>query len=81
MLSEYIQSAMRKAKYKILEDGSYHGEITGFQGIWANEKNLEQCRQTLQEVLEEWILLKVRDRDELPLVNGKRLKLPALTHA
>ena len=81
MLSEYIQSAMVKAKYRILEDGSYYGEIPGFQGVWADGKSLEQCRYSLQEVLEEWILLKVRDGDKLPLVNGKKLKLPVLTHA
>jgi len=42
MLSRYIQAAMRQAKYKILsDDGSYYGEIPGFQGVYANAGCLE----------------------------------------
>ena len=37
MLTQYIQAAMRQAKYEILsDDGSFYGEIPGFQGVWAN---------------------------------------------
>ena len=57
MLTAYIQTAMQQAQYKILEDGSYFGEIPGFQGVWASEQTLEDCRRVLQEVLEEWLLL------------------------
>lgn len=81
MFMEYIQSAMKGAKYKILEDKTYYGEISGFRGVWANEKKLEECRKVLQEVLEEWVLLKVRQGDKLPIIHGKRLKLPNLVHA
>ncbi|MBI4248006.1 MAG: type II toxin-antitoxin system HicB family antitoxin [Elusimicrobia bacterium] len=65
-LSSYIHAAMSSAQYKILEDRTYFGEIHGFQGVWASEKNLEKCRHVLQEVLEEWIVLKLRDREPLP---------------
>lgn len=35
MLTDYIQAAMHKAHYEILEDDrSYYGEIPGFQGVW-----------------------------------------------
>jgi len=54
MLLEYIHQKLNKAKYKILDNGSYFGEIPGILGVWANEKNLEKCRETLREVLEEW---------------------------
>jgi len=57
---------MKRANYKILEDGAYYGEIAGFQGVWASEATLEDCRRALQEVLEEWLLLKLRDDEELP---------------
>ena len=57
MLTAYIQTAMQQAQYKILEDGSYFGEIPDFQGVWASEQTLEDCRRVLQEVLEEWLLL------------------------
>ena len=58
MLSQYIQAALRKAKYEILEDdGTFYGEIPEFQGVWANAATLEDCRNELAEVLEEWIFL------------------------
>ena len=81
MLSEYLQAALAKAHYKLLDDGSYHGDIPGFQGVWANAKTLEVCREELREVLEEWILLKVRDNDPLPTVSGKHLRIPAAARA
>ena len=59
MLTAYIQTAMQQAQYKILEDGSYFGEIPDFQGVWASEQTLEDCRRILQEVLEEWLKLPV----------------------
>ncbi|MGH9960745.1 MAG: type II toxin-antitoxin system HicB family antitoxin [Pyrinomonadaceae bacterium] len=66
MLTRYIQEAMSKARYKILEDGTYFGEIPGLAGVWANERSLERCRAVLQEVLEDWLLLKLRDNDSIP---------------
>ncbi len=54
MLTDYIQAAMRRAKYEILEDnGTFYGEIPGFQGVWSNAATLEDCRRELQEVLED----------------------------
>ncbi len=57
MITAYIQVAMRQARYKILEDGPFFGEIPGFQGVWAKDGDLELCREELQSVLEGWILL------------------------
>ena len=51
MITGYIQAAMRRAKYEILSDGTYYGEIPGFQGVYANAATLEDCRKELQEVL------------------------------
>ena len=72
MLSEFILKKLREARYKFLKDGSYFGEIASLRGVWANAKNLEDCRKELQEVLEDWLLLKVRDRENVP---GFRLKI------
>ena len=60
MLSEYIEKKLKKARYKLLKEGSYFGEIPGLKGVWANAKNLEDCRKELKEVLEDWLLLKIR---------------------
>lgn len=66
MLINYISQKLAQARYKILDDGTYFGEIPGLQGVWASEKTLEKCRETLREVLEEWLILKLRDGDPIP---------------
>jgi len=85
MLIEYISQKLARAQYKILEDGSYFGEIPGLQGVWASEKTLEKCRETLQEVLEEWLILKLKDGDRItgfPVkINCKVNLVPVSKHA
>ncbi len=66
MLTEFIFKKLKTAKYKLLEDGSYFGEIPGLYGVWANAETLEDCREELKEVLEDWILLKIKDGDNIP---------------
>ena len=61
---------MRRATYEILSDGTFYGEIPGFQGVYANASTLEACREELQEVLEGWIILGLRLDHSLPVVDG-----------
>jgi len=70
MLTSYIQAAMRRAKYEILSDGTYYGEIPDFQGVYANAQALDECRSELQEVSEGWIVLGLRLGHTLPMVDG-----------
>jgi predicted RNase H-like HicB family nuclease len=71
MLTEYIERAMKKAKYEILpDDDTFYGCIPGFDGVYANARDLETCRSELREVLEEWILLSVSRHLPLPVVDG-----------
>lgn len=70
MLTEYVNAAMRQAKYEILPDRTYYGEIPGFQGVYANAETLETCRDELQEVLEGWIVLGLQMGHSLPIVGG-----------
>lgn len=75
MFTSYIQAALRKARYEILEDNTYYGEIPGFSGVYANADTLEACRNLLQEVLEGWILLGLRLGHKLPEVDGMKLEI------
>jgi predicted RNase H-like HicB family nuclease len=65
MLTKFIEQKLKTARYKILTDSSYFGQIPSVRGVWANAKTLEGCRAELQEVLEDWVLLKVRDREKV----------------
>jgi predicted RNase H-like HicB family nuclease len=71
MLTEYIQAAMRRAKYKLLdEQEGFFGEISDCAGVWADGQTLEACRDELREVLEDWILVRARRQLDLPVIDG-----------
>ncbi len=76
MLLEYIQAALRHAKYEILpDDGSYYGEIPECNGVYADAGTLEACREELREVLEEWILFRVHRNLPIPTIDGIELRV------
>ena len=81
MLSEYLESKLKKTKIKVLKDGSYFASIPGIDGVWANAESKKACKEELREVLEEWILLKVRDRENIPGLSIKFDRRSAFKHA
>ena len=76
MLSRYILLAMKKARYEILEDDdTFYGEISGVKGVYANSNTLEEYREELEEVLEEWLFFRVSRNLQVPEVDGIELKI------
>jgi predicted RNase H-like HicB family nuclease len=75
MIFEYCQKAIEKAEYKRLDDGTWFSEIPGFKGVWANAGAVEDCRKELITVLEEWIILKLRDGEIVPEVDGLSVEI------
>lgn len=76
MLLEYIQAALQHAKYEILpDDGSYYGEIPDCNGVYANASTLEDCREELREVLEEWVLFRIHKNLALPAIDSIKLSI------
>ena len=74
MLSDYLHAALCRAMYETLpDDGSYYGEIPGFNGVYANADTLEECRKQLAEVLEEWILFRLFRNLSLPMIDDREL--------
>ncbi|NJR39005.1 MAG: type II toxin-antitoxin system HicB family antitoxin [Leptolyngbyaceae cyanobacterium CSU_1_4] len=70
MLTEYIQAAMAKAEYEILEDGTHYSHIPPCKGVLSNAETHEECESLLREVLEEWIILGFRLGHEIPVIDG-----------
>ena len=70
MLSKYLRAAMRGAKYELLEGGLWYGSIPGFEGVWADAPSLEECRDELAEVLEEWLLFRLSRQLPVPVAGG-----------
>ena len=73
MLSSYIRAAMSRARYEILPDGTYYGEIPECQGVWANSSALDACRAELQEAFEDWIVFRLANGMSLPTIDGVSL--------
>jgi len=70
MITEYIEESMKIAHYEIIEDeGTFWGEIPGFQGVWGKAKTLEECRHILKETLEEWIIFRLKNNLDLPIIS------------
>jgi len=70
MLTTYIEEAMKRARYKILEDDTYYGWVEELPGVWAQASILEECRTELQEVIEDWLLLGLKLGHELPALGS-----------
>lgn len=70
MLTEYIHAAMREARYELMEDGRFFAVIPACEGLWADGITLEDAREKLQDVFEDWVLIKARHGDTFPLIGG-----------
>ena len=59
MIRQYVEEALRRARYDKLEDGTFYGEVPRLRGVLAIGETLEECRTQLAEVVEEWVLVRV----------------------
>jgi predicted RNase H-like HicB family nuclease len=75
MIRDYVDEGLRRAKYAQLEDGSYCAEVRGLPGVIATGKTLEACRTDLQEVIEEWVLVRVARGLAIPPLGRSRIRV------
>ena len=70
MLNEFSDNAMQQALYEE-EAGHWYGQIPDFPGVLAEADSRPTCEDLLREVLEEWLLLKIKDGDgDIPIVDN-----------
>jgi predicted RNase H-like HicB family nuclease len=78
VITEYINAALSRAKYQLIEDQEpYYGEVPELKGIWATGKTLEECRHNLSEVIDGWLV--VRLKKGLPIPPLGQFKVEELT--
>src|SRR3972149_1973834 len=53
MIRQYVEEALRGARYDKLEDGTFYGEVPRLRGVLATAETLEDCRDQLAEVVGE----------------------------
>ena len=77
MIQQYIQKALAKAHYEMTHDPEpYYGEIAELPGVWAAGETLEQCRERLIEILEGWLVLRLRNNLSVPGLDGVEIAEP-----
>ncbi len=75
MLSEYIEEALRKAQYEIIQDEDpFYGEVEDIKGVWATGKTLEECRNNLKDVIEGWIMLSIKKGLPIPKLGSFEIR-------
>jgi predicted RNase H-like HicB family nuclease len=75
MLMDYLRTAMSSAHYKLFAGEGFYGEIPGFEGVFADGKTLEACREELASTLEDWILFRISRNLFVPEVAGMNLQV------
>ena len=75
MISDYVETALHRARYKLLEDKSFAAIVPGLRGVIATGKTLEDCRAELAEVIEEWILFRVSRGLAIPSLGKQSIKI------
>jgi len=77
VITEYIEAALARAKYEIIEDEQlYYGEVPGLDGVWATGKTLEECRKNLAEVIDGWIVVRLRKGLPIPPIGKYKIEEP-----
>ena len=75
MIRQYVDEALRIARYDKLEGRAFYGEVPRLRGVMATASTLERCREQLAEVIEEWVLIRVAKRLPIPRLGKARVKV------
>ena len=75
MIAQYIEAALSRAKYEIIEDEEpYYGEVPELEGVWATGKTLEECRRNLAEVIDGWLVVRLRKGLDIPPIGEHKIE-------
>ena len=75
MITQYIEAALSRARYEIIEDEEpYYGEVPELEGVWATGKTLEECRRNLAEVIDGWLVVRLRRGFSIPSIGEHKIE-------
>ena len=75
ILSDYIHNAIDYAEFEKLEDDSFSGKIPVCKGVIVFGATLSEVNKLLRSALEDWVLLGLKLKHELPIINGIDLNI------
>ena len=71
MLIQYIQAALENTRYKIINDEEpYYREALGLEGIWSSSNTFEKYRKNLEEVIDEWVIVRLAKGFPIPQIGS-----------
>jgi len=70
ILTGYLESALSKAEYDKLEDGTFSGRVLSCKGVIAFAKTLRECEDELRSTLEDWVLVGLKLGHPIPVIAG-----------
>jgi len=76
MIVEYINAALVRATYERIEDEAnpYYAQVPILKGVWATGRTLEECRGHLAEVIEGWLIVRLRKGLPIPPIGKHQVK-------
>jgi predicted RNase H-like HicB family nuclease len=75
MITDYIEAALAEAKYEIIEDEEpFYAEVPSLAGVWTTGKTLEECRKNLAEVIDGWIIVRLKKGLPIPPIGEHRIE-------
>jgi len=70
LVKRYVAVAMRSAVPTQTADGQWYCALDQFPGVWSQEGSPKECLDVLEEVLREWLVIKIVDGDrDIPVVD------------
>jgi predicted RNase H-like HicB family nuclease len=75
VIAKYIDEALHRAQYAVVDAGVFCGTVPGLPGVIATGATLESCRDQLAEVVEEWVLVRVAHGLSVPRLGTVRVQV------
>jgi hypothetical protein len=75
MIRQYVDEALHRASYSVLDGNAYCATVTGLPGVIAASATLGTCRDHLAEIVEEWVLLRVECGLSIPRLGTARVQV------
>ena len=75
MITRYLDRALRRARSREVDDGTFCATVRGLRGVIATGTSLESCRDELAEVVEEWVLVRVARGLRVPTLDGATVEV------
>ena len=76
LVERYVQTALKTVVPTQIEDGSWFADVERLDGVWARGDSPHECLVELNEVIVDWLLLKIESEDkDIPILDDINLNL------